>query len=54
MTLNTVMLSICAECLCLVSFMLSVANKPIMLSIVRLNIVMLSVLAPILGLWAEL
>ena len=35
-----------AECLGGVSFMLSVANKPIMLSVVMLNAVMLSIVSP--------
>ncbi len=36
-----------AEChLCSVSIMLSVTNKPIMLSVIMLNVVILSVLAP--------
>jgi hypothetical protein len=32
--------------LCFVSFMLSVTNEPFMMSVVMLNVVMLSVLAP--------
>jgi hypothetical protein len=36
-----------AEChLCLVTFMLSVANKPIMRSVIMLNVFTLSVVAP--------
>ncbi len=34
-------------CLCWVPFMLSVANKLIMLSVIMMNVVMLSVIAPI-------
>ncbi len=46
--MSVVMLSIiCAEChWCLVSFMLSVTNKPLMLSVVMLNVVILSVTMP--------
>jgi len=36
-------LSIMAVLLCSVSFMLSITNKPIMLSVIMLNVVMLSV-----------
>ncbi len=36
-----------AECyLCLVSIMLSVTNKPIMLSVVKLSVIMLNDVAP--------
>ncbi len=40
------MLSVYAERLCRVSFMLNVMNKAIMLCVIMLSVVMLSVVAP--------
>jgi hypothetical protein len=59
MILNLTTLSIMAltyaECqLCRVSFMLSVSNDPIMLSVVMLSVIMLNVVAPWTSLGAYL